>query len=63
KLGKSAGKDLVAEKSTYPALLGLKGAQKEAKRLTDLSMKAIKPLGSKAEPLLAIADFMLNRES
>ena len=63
KLGKSAGKDLVAEKSTYPALLGLEGAQKEAKRLTALSMKAIKPLGKKAEPLLAIADFMLSRES
>ena len=63
KLGKSAGKDLVAEKSTYPALLGLEGAQKEAKRLTSLSMKAIKPLGKKAEPLLAIADFMLSREN
>lgn len=63
KLGKSAGKDLKAEKSTYPALLGLEGAQKEAKRLTQLSMKAIQPLGKKAEPLLAIADFMLNRES
>lgn len=63
KLGKSAGKDLKAEKSTYPAILGLEGAQKEARRLTEKSMKAIQPLGKKAEPLLAIADFMLNREN
>ena len=34
KLGKSAGKDIAAQKATYPALLGLDKAKKEADRLT-----------------------------
>jgi geranylgeranyl diphosphate synthase type II len=41
KLGKSAGKDLAAEKSTYPALLGLEGSRAEARRLTQESTDAI----------------------
>ncbi|HEX8078066.1 MAG TPA: farnesyl diphosphate synthase [Chthoniobacterales bacterium] len=34
KLGKSAGKDLAAQKATYPAVLGLDKSRAEARRLT-----------------------------
>jgi len=61
-LGKSAGKDLKAQKATYPAVLGMKKAESEAKRLTNLSHAALKSFGKKAEPLQAIAHFLLNRK-
>ena len=63
KLGKSAGKDLKAQKATYPALLGLEKAQKEADKLTARARAALKPLGKAAEPLTAIADYLLDRKN
>jgi len=62
KLGKSAGKDIAAHKATYPALLGLDKAKKEADRLTARARAALKPFGKDAAPLEAIADFLLKRE-
>jgi geranylgeranyl diphosphate synthase type II len=63
KLGKSAGKDLKAQKATYPALLGLEKARAEADRHTRKARAALKPLGRDAAPLEAISDFLLKRES
>jgi geranylgeranyl diphosphate synthase type II len=63
KLGKSAGKDLKAQKATYPALLGLEKAKAEADRLTRKARAALKPFGKNAAPLEAIADFLLKREN
>jgi len=63
KLGKSAGKDIAAQKATYPALLGLDKAKKEADRLTARARAALKPFGKDAAPLEAMADFLLKRES
>jgi geranylgeranyl diphosphate synthase type II len=63
KLGKSAGKDIAAQKATYPALLGLEKAKAEADRLTRTARAALKPFGKHAAPLEAIADFLLKRES
>jgi geranylgeranyl diphosphate synthase type II len=63
KLGKSAGKDVAAQKATYPALLGLDKAKREADRLTARARAALKPFGADAAPLEAIADFLLKRES
>jgi len=62
KLGKSAGKDVAAQKATYPALMGLDKARREAQRLTAASLAALKPLGGKADMLRAIADYLLQRE-
>lgn len=62
-LGKSAGKDVAAEKATYPSILGMEKAKKEAARLTTLARTSLKPLGKKAEILHAISDYMLNREN
>jgi geranylgeranyl diphosphate synthase type II len=63
KLGKSAGKDITAQKATYPALLGLAKAKKEADRLTARARAALKPFGRDAAPLEAIADYLLSREN
>lgn len=62
KLGKSIGKDQSSGKATYPRLLGLAGAKKEADRLTAIARSALRPLGSSAAPLLAIAETLLRRD-
>ena len=45
KLGKSAGKDLASEKSTYPALMGLDASRDEARKLTEASHRALDVFG------------------
>lgn len=62
-LGKSAGKDLASQKSTYPALLGLDKAKREAARLTRLAMGRLDDFGRKGDALRAISSFMLERRS
>jgi len=62
-LGKTAGKDLDADKSTYPKLLGLDGARAEAARLYEEALASIAPYGDNAVPLKAIAKFIVERES
>ena len=62
-LGKSAGKDLKAEKATYPSILGMVKAEKEAARLTTLALSKLKPFGKKAAAMEAIAHFMLARKN
>jgi len=62
KLGKSAGKDLAAQKATYPAVIGLEKSRAEAWRLTRQARSALKPLGENAAVLRALADYLLARE-
>ncbi len=62
KLGKSAGKDLSAQKTTFPALMGLPAARKEARRLTLAAQTALAPLGKSASRLREIADHLLDRD-
>jgi geranylgeranyl diphosphate synthase type II len=62
KLGKSAGKDLAAQKATYPSVLGLEKSRIEAGRLTRKAHDALKPLGKRAETLHALANYLLERE-
>lgn len=62
KLGKSAGKDLTAQKATYPALLGLEGARQEARRLTAQAHAALRTFGGEADALRALADHLLQRD-
>jgi geranylgeranyl diphosphate synthase type II len=61
-LGKSAGKDLTAEKATYPSVVGLERSRQIARRLTQEAHGALKPLGRKAEILHGLADHLLARE-
>ena len=62
-LGKTAGKDEDTDKTTYPKLLGLDGSRKEAERLVAKAKKALEPFGERATPLLALADFIINRKN
>jgi len=62
RLGKSAGKDIAVDKSTYPALFGLEKSRREAARLTAKAHDALKPFGRKGERLRQIADYLLGRE-
>lgn len=62
-LGKSAGKDIAAQKATYPSILGMEKARKEAARLTALAHQSLKPLGRRAEILRGISGMMLQREN
>lgn len=62
KLGKTAGKDVKAQKSTYPALVGLDQSRKIATQLTDKAFAALKIFKGRAVALEALAKFLLNRE-
>jgi geranylgeranyl diphosphate synthase type II len=62
KLGKSAGKDITAKKATYPSVLGIDGARSEARRLTKRAHNALSVLGSKAETLHELANYLLERD-
>ena len=62
KLGKSAGKDVAAQKATYPAIYGLEKSRKEANRLTQAALVALEPFGTKAAILRSIADYLLQRD-
>lgn len=62
-LGKTAGKDEDTDKTTYPKLLGLDGARKEAERLVADAKKSLEPFGDRATPLLALADFIIDRKN
>jgi farnesyl diphosphate synthase/geranylgeranyl diphosphate synthase type II len=60
-LGKRAGKDAGAGKSTLPALLGLDEARRRAEALLDEALAALAPLGERAEALRALARYVLSR--
>jgi len=60
-LGKSAGSDASNAKSTYPSTLGLEGAKGRAAELRDRAVGALTTLGERAQGLLWLSDFILNR--
>ncbi len=62
KLGKSAGKDVAAQKTTYPALIGLDNARKEARKLTAQALETLESPGLKGDRLRELADYLLARE-
>jgi len=62
-LGKDVGSDQQRGKATYVALLGLDEARQRAKELRDLAVGALSPLGERAEPLRAIAHYIVDRSS
>jgi geranylgeranyl diphosphate synthase, type II len=62
-LGKSAGKDLTAEKLTYPKLWGLDQSRLEAANLVAEAKEIVSHYGEKSAPLMAIADYIVARKS
>jgi geranylgeranyl diphosphate synthase type II len=62
-LGKSAGKDVAAKKATYPAVVGLEKSRAEARQLTRQAHNALSVFSNRdAEPLHALANYLLERE-
>lgn len=59
-LGKSAGKDLQAQKVTYPSLWGIDESKRQAQQLITEAKSELAPFDD-AKPLLAIADFIIRR--
>ncbi len=61
-LGKSAGKDLKAGKTTYPSVLGLEKSRAEAGRLTRKAHRALEGFGKDGARLREIAVYLLERD-
>ncbi|WGV26570.1 geranylgeranyl diphosphate synthase CrtE [Halotia branconii] len=60
-LGKTAGKDLVAKKVTYPSLWGIEESRSKAQQLIEAACKELEPFGELAQPLQALAHFIISR--
>lgn len=62
KMGKATGTDQSRNKSTYPGLLGLTQSRQFASDLVNNALHAIKIFGNKANPLLALATYIIERK-
>lgn len=62
-LGKNIGSDVENGKTTYVSLLGIKKAEELLKEYTDKAINAILVYGKKAEFLIDLAYFLLNRSN
>ncbi|MBW4670652.1 MAG: polyprenyl synthetase family protein [Cyanomargarita calcarea GSE-NOS-MK-12-04C] len=61
-LGKTAGKDLRAQKVTYPSIWGIEESKNKAQQLISNACAELAPFGEKAQPLIAIAEFITSRD-
>ncbi|HHJ1299926.1 TPA: (2E,6E)-farnesyl diphosphate synthase [Pseudomonas sp. H2] len=62
-LGKRQGADIARDKPTYPALLGLEAAKAYAIELRDQALVALQGFGENAEPLRALARYIVERRN
>lgn len=60
-LGKPAGSDLAANKSTYTTLLGLEAAQEHAAKALRQAIAALEPLGDDASTLRDLGNYIVSR--
>jgi geranylgeranyl diphosphate synthase type II len=61
-MGKAVGTDKLRQKSTYPSLLGLEESKTFAGKLIDNALQALGSFDQKAEPLRAIARYIIDRK-
>ena len=62
-LGKTAGRDVVLQKSTYPALLGIDGARARASALVDEGCDALRAAGLLTPQLEHLARYVVARRN
>jgi geranylgeranyl diphosphate synthase type II len=62
-LGKTAGKDLAAEKATWPAVYGIEQSERDAARLIEEAFAALEPYGERADGLKAVARYLVERKN
>ncbi|MEO0806355.1 MAG: polyprenyl synthetase family protein, partial [Cyanobacteria bacterium J06643_4] len=60
-LGKSVGKDVAAQKATYPSLWGLEESQRKAEQLIKDAIAELSDFDERAQPLVAIANYITAR--
>lgn len=60
-LGKTAGKDLQAQKVTYPSLWGVEESHNQAQQLIAAAIAQLEPFGDKATPLKELARYITSR--
>ena len=62
-LGKTAGKDVVSEKATWPAVYGVEQSVKDAARLVHEGFKQLDVYGERADRLKAVARYLVERKN
>jgi geranylgeranyl diphosphate synthase type II len=62
-LGKTAGKDQIQQKATYPAIHGIEASRARAAFLIRDAEEALRVLGPRAEPIRALGRFILERKA
>jgi len=60
-LGKTAGKDTASDKATWPAVYGIDQSKKDAAELIADADQALAPFGDAANPLMALARYLVDR--
>jgi len=60
-MGKAVGTDQLNEKNTYPSLLGLDASKQFARDLIRQALQALEAFDNKAEPLRALATYIIER--
>ena len=63
RLGKPVGSDLKNDKATYPKVLGIDYSWDLARQAVESAVSALSPFGQEAEPLRALARYMVERDS
>jgi geranylgeranyl diphosphate synthase, type II len=61
-LGKTAGKDMAAEKATYPSLFGVDESLKRADALVNGACASLDSFGERADTLKSLARFLVERK-
>ena len=61
KMGKAVGTDADRDKNTFPSLMGLSESREYARQLIEKALHAIVSFDKKAEPLRAIARYIIER--
>ena len=61
-MGKAVGTDKKLKKSTYPLIMGLKESKEFATNIVNNALKAIEIFDNKADPLRAVAGYILKRD-
>jgi geranylgeranyl diphosphate synthase type II len=61
-MGKAIGSDALHEKMTFPAIIGLEDSKAYARQLVDRSLTALEGFDKSADPLRAIARYIIDRD-
>jgi geranylgeranyl diphosphate synthase type II len=61
-MGKAVGTDKMHEKSTYPFILGLDASKQFTQKLVRQALQALETFDKKAEPLRALATYIIERK-